>query len=95
MSAVGTISIPAKSFFSVTAVAVYYNARPQSVGLTTSSSWEWSNGIFQANTDDGVTPAVTYSGYTASAITLNVFAKYSATNENKITVTGFYIKIPN
>ena len=86
-----TLDIPAKSYFSITASALYARTGGAlwiGIGVTTDINTCYKN----ANT--GMNHAsVSYSGYAESKITLYIFAQWSKASVNPIIVEGFYAEL--
>ena len=86
-----TLDIPAKSYFSFTASAIYARmggALWIGIGVTTDI-----NSCY-ANANVGLNHAsVSYSGYTESKITLYIFAQWSKASVNPIILEGFYVEL--
>ena len=86
-----SISIPANSFYSVSASAIYGANSPSQLVISGSSTSHLNSPY--GSSESGVHKTVTMSGYTESAITLYVWAKYNAVGSNRIDTDGFYIKL--
>lgn len=86
-----TLDIPAKSYFSITASAIYARmggALWIGIGVNTDVNTCYKN----ANT--GMNHAsVSYSGYAESKITLYIFAQWSKASVNPIMLEGFYVEL--
>lgn len=87
-----SINIPAKSFYSITAKAIFSNSPALWVGIGDSSS-EVARCYDNANT--GLNHAsCSASGYTGdTGITLYVWAKYTGAGKNNININGYYITV--
>lgn len=87
---VTTVSIPAKSFYSVTANPYYSNACPRGVRICSVNDVK-NTVAWQEQSDDGAySVSATTTGYTENALTLHIFAKWSAANQNALGISGFY-----
>lgn len=87
-----SINIPAKSFYSITAKAIFSNNPALWVGIGDSSS-EVARCYDNANTGLNHASCST-SGYTGDAgVTLYVWAKYTGSGKNNINIKGYYITV--
>lgn len=86
-----SITIPAKSYFNVSAVAHYDSTKPKIVGFYeyTASS---SNAVETCSAPVGnYNAVVSFSGYSGeNARTLHVYAAYESSGQNNIDVSGWY-----
>lgn len=86
-----TLNIPAKSYFSITASAIYERMGSASwigIGSTTDINTCYENANAGLNH-----ASVSYSGYADSKITLYIFAQWSVASVNPIILEGFYVEL--
>lgn len=90
---VGSITIPAYKYFTITARGIFNNASCKGVVISDNAT-NYKNCLAAAiNEDTPVNfPSCTYSGYTgSSAQTFYIWGKWAGTNANNVYITGYYI----
>ena len=84
-----SVTIPANSYFSITARAQWGSAKPDWVGISTSDTAE------SQTVAEGTAPyaaaSCSLSGKTTEAKTYYMWAKYSNESENYAEITGFCV----
>lgn len=96
---VGSITIPKRTAFTITARGIWQNSRCHGIIISDRHSTDNGNHSYSYsvaacfNEDDRVFfPSCTYSGNTgADAITFYIWGKWQATDLNKVEVSGFYM----
>ena len=90
---VGSITIPAYKFYTVTARGIFNNNTCKGVVIAESTT-NYKNSLAYANNEDTPVnfPSCTYSAYTGdSPQTLYIWGKWAGTSENSIKITGYYV----
>lgn len=85
-----SFDIPANSFYNLTAVAFYNINQVVSIGLSTSNS-SFISGFLSSNDVGQTYGSTSRSGYTDSAITVYVWAKYAGVGTNTVALYGYYV----
>lgn len=83
------VTIPANSFFSISATAVWGNDKPLACCIQSPKP-------YQGLTDNGVgnSGATTaFSGFTTEEINISILAKYDGASQNTMRVNGFYVTL--
>ena len=90
----GSVTLPAKSYCSLTAKVDYSNYAPQLVSFSKSTSKNDAVSVSLANTSGDITmkATTTYSTYTDSSITLYLWTYFSIANQPQTaTIEGFCV----
>lgn len=85
------LTIPANSFFSVTAIAYFNNSQPSFIGI--SHNEDRYNEIVSSRVGYHMA-STTFSGYTEESKTLYFWGQWSAATDNSAQVRGFYVTQP-
>lgn len=90
-SRVTTVTIPAKSFYCVTANPFYSNACPRGVRICSTNDEKNAMAWQEQAENSANSVSATLTGYTENALTLHIFAKWANANQNLLGIAGFYI----
>ena len=86
-----SVSIPANSYFNITARAVQNNSQPVLVSINNANQVGYQ---VATGAKVGYLACASFSGYTNTAQTFYIFAQYLSSNSNPIRVNGFYVTMP-
>ncbi|MBQ8246863.1 MAG: hypothetical protein IJZ42_07000, partial [Lachnospiraceae bacterium] len=87
-----SITIPPKSFFSISVRAVWSYARPNAVMIGENTTSSYSDEAI--NMDRSAHVSTSLNGYTESGRTFYVWARYDAVSDKEyIGINGFFIRI--
>ena len=88
---VGSITIPANSYFCITARGTYNNNICTGVAIATTDTTYKNACALKTRDTDEYHVSCTYCKYTDSELTLYLWGKWEKASSNFIDVTGFYI----
>lgn len=84
-----SVTIPANSYFVLTARCSWGSSRPVWVGIASDSESDTSQ--YAEGIGEKATASCTYSGFVEEETTFYIWAKWSATGDNAVLAKGFYI----
>lgn len=84
-----SVSVPAGSFYSITAIANFNYGRPTSIGISISSTS--SVQMKATNQESNGSASCTMTGNTNVNLTLYIWASYNNVSTNTIYLNGFYL----
>lgn len=84
-----SVTIPANSYFVLTARCSWGSSRPVWVGIASDSESDTSQ--YAEGIGEKATVSCTYSGFVEEETTFYVWAKWSAAGDNAVLAKGFYV----
>ena len=84
-----SVTIPANSYFVLTARCAWGSSRPVWVGIASDSGIDTSQ--YAEGIGELATVSCTYSGVVDEETTFYIWGKWSATGNNEVVAKGFYI----